>query len=166
MKWTSGGAVLLALTLLAAAACAGGGQGRAGTFMERGVGLGTPVEIVEKTKRIFELHQFEIELEQGEPDIFYMTRWRVRMPFEDEDALGVRQAESRVTVRARPRSPTAAQGAVYRIDVTVDQRVMTAGSEGWTQITLTPQAREYAARILADFRREFDVGGVRRYEGP
>jgi hypothetical protein len=166
MKWTSGGAVLFALSLLTVGACAGGGQGRAGTFMERGVGLGTPVEIVEKTKRIFELHQFEIELEQGEPDIFYMTRWRVRMPFEDEDALGVRQAESRVTVRARPRSPTAGEGAVYRIDVTVDQRVMTALGEGWTQITLTQQAREYASRILADFRREFDVGGVRRYEAP
>lgn len=166
MKLTSGGVAVLTLSLLAAAACAGGGQGRGGTFMERGVGLGTPVEIIEKTQRIFELHQFEIELERGEPDIFYMTRWRVRMPFEDEDALGVRQAESRVTVRARPRSPTATEGAVYRIDVTVDQRVMTAVSEGWTQITLTPQAREYASRILDDFRREFDVGGVRRYEAP
>jgi len=132
--------------------------------MERGVGLGTPADIRQGTTRLLELHQFEIEIEGTDPDLFYLTRWRFRAPFPDEEVLGVRAAESRVTVRTRPRSTTSTAGTVHTIDVTVDQRVMTATSTDWIQITLTPDARAYAARILADFRREFDVGGVRRHQ--
>lgn len=128
----------------------------------RDLGLATAAEVVEKTHRVFTLHQFEIEQEETEPIIWVETRWKQRSPFPDEHALGISDAQVRAIMRARRRSATSTLGDIYTVDLTIEQRVRVLANDEWRHSTLTPGARAFAARITEDLKRELNVG-VRRY---
>lgn len=152
---------LLVLSVLPLTACGARGSTSVAHFA-RAVGVGTAYDINEGAHRVFALHQFEIERQEDEPSLYLETRWRDRMPFEDEQGLGVTAAQVRAVMRGRPRSGTSALGTTYSVDLSIEQRVQTMTQEEWTSLTATPQARAYAERIAEDLRRELDVG-VRRF---
>ena len=149
-------------TLAAACATGGGAEANQARF-ERNVGNATTLDAYERSMKVIRQHQFEIERESREAGLYIETRWRTRVPFPDEAALGINAAQVRVIIRGTPRSGTS-QGEMYSVSIAVENRVQVAGSMDWTEATATRQYQDYARTITEDLRRELDVG-VRRF-GP
>ena len=131
------------------------------TRFQRNVGQATPTTTRELTLRILTQYGFVIEQEQPIPNIVIQTRWRERVPFDDESALGIQHAQNRMFITARPRSATT-NAQIYSVDVVIENRVQLMGSQAWTDASATPQYEKWANRIIEDFTRELNVGGVRR----
>lgn len=153
-------ALLLCVSMTAACATGAGSAADTARF-ERDVGTGSAADVMEKTQKVLRQHQFEVRERTEPPNIFIETHWRDRAPFEDEAALGIRAAQSRIVVRARARGNTPL-GELYAVNVAIETRVLPAGSTEWSPNTATEQYRRWADGITADFRRELNVG-VRRF---
>jgi hypothetical protein len=123
--------------------------------------VGSSEQIYEKAIRLVQLHQFDVEREARESGIYIETRWRPRIPFDDERSLGINTAQSRVIVRANLRNTTEL-GELYSVSMVVETRVQTPGSQEWSYAIATSQYREWAQKLTDDLRRELDVG-VRRF---
>lgn len=150
--------LLIACTLHA---CAGAGPAANRTRFQRNVGQASPTYARELAMRILTQYGFVVEREEPVPSIVIQTRWRPRAPFADEETLGIRGAENRMFVMARPRSATN-NAQTYSVDVVIENRVQLLGSEAWTEASATPEYEKWANRIVEDFTRELNVGGVRR----
>lgn len=147
MRWIC--ALLLALTL---GACASTGGGRSG--VTQSVGTSSRGELDETVRLILTRNQYVLEREVLETNMLYETRWRLRQPFEDERALGATQAESRIIVRARPRSREA---NIYTVTVTFENRIRTGDAE-WVEVAATPEFTRYAQDIAGELSRELAQG--------
>jgi hypothetical protein len=153
--------VALLILSFGLAACATAGPEANRTRFQRNVGQATPTTARELTLRILNQYGFVVELEQPVPNIVIQTRWRERAPFADEEALGIQHAQNRMFIMARPRSATN-NALTYTVDVVIENRVQLAGSEAWTDASATKDYEKWANRIVEDFTRELNVGGVRR----
>lgn len=150
-------------TLVAACATSRGADANQSRF-ERAVGTATALDAYERSMKVIRQHQFQIERESRETGLYLETRWRSRVPFPDETALGINAAQVRVFVRGTPRSSTS-QGELFSVSIAIENRVQVAGSTDWTEATATRQYQDYARAIAEDLRRELEIG-VRRYGDP
>jgi hypothetical protein len=128
---------------------------------QRTVGQATPSTARELAMRIITQYGFVVEREQPIPNLVIHTRWRERAPFPDEEALGISHAQNRMVIMTRPRSSTNNQ-VTHSVDVSIENRVQLVGSEAWTDASATREYEKWASRIIEDFTRELNVGGVRR----
>jgi hypothetical protein len=156
-------AAALTVFLLATAftGCASSGPEANRSRFQRNVGQATPAFARELTMRILTQHGFVLEREEGVPNIVIQTRWRQRAPFSDEASLGIENAQNRMMVMARPRSATN-NALTYSVDIVIENRVQLLGSDAWTEASATPEYEKWVDRIVTDFTRELNVGGVRR----
>jgi len=152
-------AVLLAGGLLAG--CASSGNGGVDTRFERAVGTGSAPDVLERSMKVLRQYQFEIQQQLEAPNIYIETKWRPRVPFDDEVMIGVRLAQTRAIVRAKPRG-TGGMGETYAVEVTVENRVQRTEVSDWLTDVVTPMYRKYADQITSDFRNELTIG-VRKY---
>lgn len=155
-----------AVATLAVALSACASAGRAGTEadaarFEREVGTGSGPDVMASATKVIRQFQFEVREQTNPPNIYIETHWRDRTPFRDEQALGIEGAQTRLVVRARQRGTTPL-GEVYGVNLAIENRVRTMGSESWSQASATREYRDWANRIADQFRRELNVG-VRRY---
>lgn len=153
----------LSIVLAAACATSQGAEANQARF-ERTVGNATALDAYERSMKVIRQHQFQVERESREAGLYIESRWRSRVPFADEAALGINAAQIRVIVRGTPRSGTS-QGELYSVSIAIENRVQAAGSMDWTEATATAEYRAYAQQITEDLRRELDLG-VRRYGDP
>ena len=155
--------LLLALPLGACSAATSGGANQ--SRFEREVGVGTESDIRQKVTAVLLRYQFEVFQQTEPPNLQWVTRWRPRAPYADEQEQGVSNAEMRVVVSARPRGAASSLGQLYTVDLMVENRLQRLGSEDWIQTIVTPTAEAYAKEIAEEFRRQLDVG-IRRYGDP
>jgi hypothetical protein len=146
---------------LACVQCASSGVDANRLWFNVNVGTASTNEAYAKSMKVLRQYAFEMEREDVESRVTLLTRWRSRSPLPDEAALGIRQAQNRILVQTRPRAETGA-GQFFAVDVTIENRVMLAGSADWSDATATAGYRSWAGKIIDDFKREFDVG-VRRF---
>lgn len=150
------------LLALVAGACASGGRGGSSVF-RTDIGNATLNDAVTLTQRVLAQHHYELESADTVPQMRFETRWRSRRPFSDELALGINEAESRVIVTGRERSQSE-MGAIYALNMVVENRVKVAGSPTWNEATVhTPEFRAYANEMANFFRGLIRDIGVRRY---
>lgn len=143
-----------------AAACAARGPEANRSRFQRNVGVASAAEAHERAMRILRQYAFVVEQEHPLPDMVIQTRWKDRTPFDDEQALGIRVAQNRLFVTARPRGVSGAT-QTFAIDVAIENRVQAVGSDAWTEASASPDYEQWVNQILEDFRREYNVG-VRR----
>ena len=143
---------LVLLLLLFATACAGGGAMRAN--VTRQLGIATRTNIDTYTRRILQRHQYVIQREALETNMYYETQWRPRTPFDDERELGATSAETRILIRARPRSREA---ETYTASMTFENRLQLQNGE-WVTLAATDEFREYAQRISDELVGELARG--------
>jgi hypothetical protein len=154
-------AVATLLPALLCAACASVGPEANRARFQRNVGLASPQYARALALRIITQYGFVVEQEEGVPAMVIQTRWKQRAPFADEEALGIASAQNRMIVHARPRSATN-NALTYSVDVVIENRVQLIGSDAWTEASATPEYERWTNRIVTDFTRELNVGGVRR----
>lgn len=148
MRWT--GVLLLAVILTACASAGGGGR----AAVTQTVGTAARGDLDSTLRMVLSRNQYVLERETLETNMTYETRWRLRQPFDDERALGATQAESRIIVRARPRSR---EGNNYTVTMTVENRIRTGDAE-WVQVPATEQFSAYARELTSELERELATG--------
>lgn len=125
--------------------------------------LGTATEpdarlIVE---RIYHHHQYEVVRLDDPPNFRFESNWRTRDPFDDERAIGVLEAESRLIVTGRHRLETMG-GSEFAMHIMVENRVRRNLTGEWEESIYTDGFRSYAREIGDQLTEEFRVIGVRR----
>lgn len=100
----------------------------------------------------FSIYRHEVTLDR----IYYETEWRERRLFDDEVALGITNARSRIIVSARPR--TAHASSLHRVNFEVENHVKFEGEEDWNKETITDEAESYFKEIARALTMEFSTG--------
>ena len=158
--------VLAVLTLLAigcASAGGGGGGGDGGSpLFRREIGTASKIDAYTLGMRVIQRFQYNVISEDTIMEIRLETDWRPRPPFDDEVALGVTAAESRLILDARPRGHSEL-GDIYTIYLTVENRLRVGNMPDWSESINTPMFQEYAEGIVEDYKRELRNIGVRRF---
>jgi hypothetical protein len=153
--------LFLTLFVITLGACASGGGS---ALYRRDVGNASLTDAMDRSELILARNQYEIEATDSIPFIRIETRWRPRAPFQDELALGITSAESRVIVTGRVRGETEV-GSVYNVQLVVENRVRVAGGPEWNLNTNTAMFRGYADVMAEQLKTEFTNIGVRRFGG-
>lgn len=153
----SGGGAAVALLLMAG--CALGGGPGIGGGLTWDAGLATSRDVMEKSVRVLRNNQYDMEREDGPPNIYLLTRWRQRAPLGDEAEMGAEMAQTRFIVEARPRqrSPETTDD-VYTVRVRVQNELRMEGETDWVEADPTDEFRAYASHIAALIREELEVG--------
>jgi hypothetical protein len=149
------------------AACASGG----GAAFRQDVGNANRIDAYDLSVRIVDRFQYEVLREDTTANVLRIeTHWQEREPFDDEAALGVTAAETRLVIDGRYRGVRDAGGVEgaaapeghFALRLAVDNRVRTADSSGWNESLSTQMFRDYAGRIAQDFQDDLSNIGVRR----
>jgi hypothetical protein len=157
--------LLLSLVLLSTAACATGQGGSA--LYRREIGMASAPDAITLAEQVIHRHGFQIDHAEEAPEIRILTHWRNRLPFEDEVALGVTGAESRILVVGRVRHTTDL-GTYYVVHLTMENRLQTdpfqgGGEAAWSDTINTDMFTAYADEIADDYKLLVSNIGVRRY---
>jgi len=140
-------------------ACAGalrpGAEATMARF-ERSVGTGSATDLIAVSTRVVRQNNFEIYKEDGAPRIYIETRWKDRYPFDDEQALGATRAQTRLILRGTAHGTTPL-GPLFKLDVSIENRLQLAVPDRWTENHATPEYRKYADRVTEDLRRELEI---------
>jgi hypothetical protein len=155
------GSFFLVLSLALPAACGLRNAGSSASF-ERSIGTASRPDAMERGLKVVAQYQFDLAKEESDPELLIETHWRKRDPFEDEVALGIAEAETRLIIVGRRRGNTAAMGANYDVNLTIENRVRPPDSNDWSESVHTSMFKKYADDITAFFKRELQIG-VRRY---
>lgn len=143
----------LLVVMLAGAACAS--SSNAPTLIHQ-LGTAPRAELTEKTRLVLQRNQYVIQRETLETNLMLETQWRARQPYADEAADGAVVAETRVIVRARPRSREA---NVYTANMVVENRLQLADGS-WVTRPPTDEFSRYARELASELEREL-VQGIR-----
>ena len=132
-----------------------------GDSFRKDVGLATLADLERVTYRIFERYQYEVERFDKGAYTFIDTRWRDRVPTEDERASGFVAVRTRILIRTRLRSRATTQIlAVHRVTLTAENEARRSGGGDWERI-MTEGFRDHVSRIALQFETEFRAG-IRR----
>jgi len=145
--------------------CAGGGATTAsrsgykktiGDFRKAGIRL--------KSRNLIMKYGFEIEREEGVEeddigDIYLSTRWKTRMPYEDEKANNIISARMKVTIRGRAsqRVLNMTSGErLFKVEFDTEGEVMIRGQDEWVKqsysVELTAYFQKFYEELAAELR--------------
>jgi len=155
--------LLLALSAWQCAGSSGGGDVNNEFVMD--LGVATNYDAVDKTRRLFDRYQYDMVREEQSADSYYFeSRWKVRAPLADEQKLGIIAAQTRIIVRAKPRTR---YGTGMAPNMTLkfygETEVQFGGSQQWTRIPITNMQKKFLKDIANGFKLEFEAGGLRKY---
>jgi hypothetical protein len=143
--------------LLALTGCAGRGAVQDGSHIEHTIGSTSFHELTETGTRILMANAFQIDRFEREPRVLIETHWRDRRPFDDEIAVGIEHAQTRLVITGSRRSATPL-GPLYSVRMAVHNRVQVAGADDWRYVAATPQYRNWVEQISGTLRRELTMG--------
>lgn len=151
------GLLLAFVLLLAGCASAGAGGSRGMTW---DLGVATPRDAMDKSVQVLRNYQYDIERQDGPPNIYITTRWRQRIPFEDEQEAGIEMAQTRFVVEARPRTRNPEGQDMYTVRIRAENMVqMTRDAGDWeSEGPVTTEFRAYASTIADDIRSSLATG--------
>jgi len=122
-------------------------------------GLATAFDAMDKPVRVLRNHLYDMERQDGPPNIYLLTRWHQRRPLADEAALGAELAHTRFIVEGRPRQRNPETGDdLYTVRVRVENQLQMQGETDWVRVEPTADFRAYAAHIADLIREELEMG--------
>ena len=160
MRTTGGGTPILMAVIGCAMVlgCSTLGRGaKTYRIVSQSAGEGTLYDVSLKTVRILDRFQYEIVRQENSAYMaFYETNWKYRLPFDDERAIGVVQARTRLTVRARPRrvATTAGTSNLYMVKMEAENMVLFADNGAWNVTPNTEEYMKYVRNIAKDLENE------------
>lgn len=150
-------ALMTVIICTMALGCATGNGAKAYSIVRQAAGEGTLLDVNAKTLRMLDRFQYEIvRTENSGQMAFYQTNWKYRIPFDDERAVGIVQARTRLTIRARPRrvATTAGSSNLYMVRMEAENMVMFEDSEIWTVTPNTSEYVQYVRTLAKDLENE------------
>lgn len=128
-------------------------------------GEGTMRDVYVKTARILNRYLYEtVRQEESTQLVYFETRWQYRTPFEDEQAQGVAEARTKLTIQARPRRVAVTAGAsnLYTVQITAENMVQLQDGNEWIHMTNTDKYKAYIRDIAKELENEFRMS-MRRF---
>jgi hypothetical protein len=150
---------LVPACLLVLNACASGGGS---ALYRKEVGIASGRDALRVIQSVAQQYTYEIESADTTREVRVETEWLKRRPFEDESALGIEDAESRLIVVGRPRGSNAL-GTSYSVMLTVENRLRAQGMSTWSESLNTAMFKAYADRIANTMKEWFTNIGTRVY---
>lgn len=151
------GALVALVGLLLVGGCAS--TGGTGPTQSWDLGLATPGDASQKSIEVFRNYRFEVEREEGPPNIYILTRWQQRPPFEDEAALGAVLAQTRFIVEARARRRNPQGEDLFTVRLRVENRLQLEGpTSEWVEQPLTDEFQTFASQVAGDIRTSLQSG--------
>lgn len=152
------GVCLSALVVLGVGCAAGGSGSNRGLSWD--LGIATPRDAMDKSVQVLRNYQYDVERDSGPPNIYIITRWRERTPFDDEQAAGIEAVQTRFIVEARPRTRNPEGQDMYTVRIRAENMVrMSRESGDWsTEGPVSSEFRAYAGRIADDIRSSLATG--------
>jgi hypothetical protein len=156
-RWPVGVAVAALVGLLLAGGCAST-EGAAPT-QSWDLGLATPRDASQKSIEVLRNYRYEVEREEGPPNIFIVTRWQQRAPLDDEAAVGADLAQTRFIIEARARRRNPQGEDLFTVRLRVENRLRLDGPmSDWVEHPLTPDFRDFAAEVAGEIRASLQTG--------
>ncbi|MDZ7362788.1 MAG: hypothetical protein ONB46_18990 [candidate division KSB1 bacterium] len=154
------------LAWLVLISCAGGSAQKtrdAGNKYSAALGLASTYDFNDITRKAFDKYQFQVEryVESGDR-IYLETQWKLRRLFEDEQAQGVVEAQSRIIMETRPRIRSGSETKLSTVHFTAENKVLLANSGMWVNAPMSPLCREYFKNFAEELRTTFSAS-MRRY---
>ena len=114
-----------------------------------------------ETPRIFSRFGFVVQRqEEALSDVYFESRWKKRPPFEDEVKIGIKQANTRLIVRASPRATAGSAGHIYKVTLISETQYQNSETGKWTVSPPTEMAIARIEEIADAFKTEFQVKGL------
>ncbi|MFQ5674413.1 MAG: hypothetical protein ACE5G1_00830 [bacterium] len=140
--------------------CAGSSSGGfAAAAYITDLGLTTNIGFRMETDRILiRKYQYITQILEESPDRSYFeSDWKDRLPFADEQAVGVVQAKSRIIMEGRSRL-RATGGATLKVKFRGENQLLYQNSNSW-QIggEVTPLCKDYFKDIANELKTEFST---------
>jgi|GEM_PF-417353 len=155
LKRGSGQLAAAGLLLLGGCASTGG----AGPTQSWDLGLATPGDASQKSIEVLRNYRFEVEREEGPPNIYILTRWQQRPPLQDEAALGADLAQTRFIVEARARRRNPQGEDLFTVRLRVENRLRLDGpTSDWVEHPITDDFRIFASEVAGDIRASLQTG--------
>lgn len=139
--------------VMLSAGCASGGR----SDLSWNLGQSSPGDVTTKSVEVFRQRRFEIDRTEDPPNLMVMTRWRDRLPLEDEREFGVTEARTRFILEARPRSRTGAD-IMFNVRLRAENQGRLVGGGDYQLIPTTPEFKAYADEIAAELRAVLLMG--------
>jgi hypothetical protein len=147
-----------------AAACSSSNVPRLATTYEADLGRASRLQIDETVPRILNRYAYEVErIEEHVSSYYLLTLWKWRGPLDDEAALGYSEANTRITIEARPISSSRGDPAgnlqtpaVWRVRLRAENRLRRPMASAWEEPELTDMFDEYMDRIAQDIKTLFE----------
>ena len=150
---------LIPASLLVFNACA---SGAGSALYRKEVGTASGRDALRVIESVAQQYTYEIESVDTTSQVRVETEWLKRRPFEDETALGIEDAETRLMVVGRPRG-SSTLGTAYSVMLTVENRLRVQGGASWNESLNTPMFKAYADRIANAMKEWFTNIGTRVY---
>ena len=156
-------APLMAVILVATAACASGGD-RGQAHLTQRVGSAYLPQFADQVPRILRQHGYSVYRETATSDALRIeTEWREREPVEAERQAGYNRTQVRVLVHGRPvrgGGAVTATGDLFNIDIRVEGRGQREGD--WNPMGVGVPLREFVRPVINDLRMALGTG-VRKF---
>jgi hypothetical protein len=158
--------VMLPLVLVCLLGCSGTsskGVKNSSNKYSTTVGLASTYDFGDITRKAFDKYQFQVEryVESGDR-IYVETQWKLRRLFDDEQAQGVVEAQSRIILETRPRIRSGGEAKLSTVHFTAENKIMLANTGLWVNAPMSPLCREYFKGFAEDLRTTFSAS-MRRY---
>ena len=156
---------LLAIFVLLTSCTGTGGREAVYNDITRPAGEGSLYDVNAKTSRILNRHNYEtVRNEQSNQQVFFETNWLYRTPFRDEMLLGIVQARTKLTVRARLRraAPVAGLSNLYIVRMMAENRVLFADNDAWRTVPNTAEYKAYINKMAKDLENELRMA-IRKF---
>jgi hypothetical protein len=140
-------------------ACA---SGAGSALYRKEVGTASGRDALRVIQSVAQQYTYEIESVDTTRDVRVETEWLKRRPFEDESAMGIEDAETRLMIVGRPRG-SSVLGTSYSVMLTVENRLRVQGSAAWNESLNTAMFKAYADRIANTMKEWFTNIGTRVY---
>ncbi|MFC1492487.1 hypothetical protein ACFL6O_00890 [candidate division KSB1 bacterium] len=139
-----------------------GGTTKSRVGFQKSMGDHLRNDIIEQCNNLATKHGFDIERLEGAEatdggDIYIETRWKDRVPFEEEKAEGIVAARTKIILRARPTQKalnfTSGQ-RMYRVTYVMEHEFMVGLDREWIKRPFCPKLEDYCRRIYDEYKSQ------------
>ncbi|MCP4726499.1 MAG: hypothetical protein GY863_15750 [bacterium] len=150
--------IMLGLLLI----CCSGGTAISTRGFQKSMGDHLRGDIVDQSTKLFAKHGFELERQEGADindagDIYVETRWKDRLPFDEEKSEGIVAVRTKIVIRARRTQKVlnfTTNQVMFRVTYVMEHEFMVGLDREWVKRPFCPKQEEYCHRIYDEYRSQ------------
>ncbi len=119
-------------------------------------------DIIDQSTKLFFKHGFEVERQEGvegetSGDVFIETKWKDRLPFDEEKADGIVAARTKIIIRARITQKAlnfTSNQRMFKVSYTMENEFMVGLDREWVRRPLCSRLDAYCRRVYDEYKSQ------------